>query len=1043
MFSHFFIKRPIFAGVISIVIVLLGSLALTSLPIARYPDLAPPTVNISTVYPGANASVVAETVAAPIEEEVNGVEGMLYMQSVSANDGSMSLTVTFESGTDLDIANVLVQNRVAVAEASLPEEVKRMGVTVKKRSTDIVLYAAIYSPDDSYSDTYLSNYLSQRMRNELARVPGVGDVQTYGTGDYSMRVWLDPQKLKGYDLSAEEVVAAIREQNVQVAAGTIGGAPAASDTAFEYVVNARGRLVEEDEFGDIVIRTSEEGAVVRIRDVARVELGAETYNFVSQLGGKPSATLAIYQIPGSNVIAVAEGVRAKLEELKAAFPKGLDYSIVYDATDVITASIKEVVETLFITLILVVLTVYIFLQDFRATIIPAVTIPVSLIGTFAAMLALGYSINILTLFGLVLVIGIVVDDAIVVVENTTRHIQDGLPAREAAMKAMSEVSGAVIATTLVLLAVFVPTIFMGGITGMLFRQFAVTISIATVFSSINALTLSPALCGLLLRKKDKPSKMFGWFNTLMDHSTKGYVNVVRFALRKAVIGVMLFIGLTVGAIFGLGQLPTGFVPQEDEGYCLVSFQLPSGATLNRTQEVMKEINAIIDETPALHEYITIGGYSVLDGAVTGSAGFNVVTFKNWDERTTPETSMEALVNGLQQRLAKLQDCTVFVLTPPSLPGVGISGGFTYMLQDRGGTGLAELNDMANSIIEDGNAQTGLTGLNSQFRADIPQLDVEINREQVKKMGINLSSVFNTLQIFLGSSYVNDFNQFGKIYKVKAQADASFRSEPSDIGGLELKNAKGEMVPLSALADIQATVGPQTVTRFNVYPAIKILGQPSEGFSSGEALNIMESMSAQTLPPTMGYAWSELSLQEKLAAGGTTIIFILAVVLVYLVLSAQYESWTIPISVCLSVPTAILGAVLGCYIRGFDNNVYTQIGIVLLIGLATKSAILIAEFAKSERESGKSVFDAAMSAAKLRFRAVLMTAFSFILGVIPLMAAAGAGAVSRQVLGTVVFVGMLIATAASLVCVPMLYYIIQTVQEKFSSQPKEEGTAAES
>ena len=1040
MFSHFFIKRPVFAAVISIIIVLIGSLALTSLPISRYPDLAPPTISISAVYPGANAKVVAETVAAPIEEEVNGVEGMLYMQSVSGNDGSMSLTVTFETGTDLDTANVLVQNRVAVAEASLPEEVKRLGVTVKKKSTDVVLYAAIYSPNGQFTDTYLSNYLSQRMRNELARVPGVGDVATYGTGDYSMRLWLDPQKLKALKLSAEEVINAVREQNVQVAAGTIGAAPTAGDTAFQYVVNAQGRLVEAEEFEDIVIRTSTDGAVVRVKDVARVELGAESYNFVSQLGGKPSATLAVYQIPGSNVIAVAEGVKAKMEELKAAFPEGLDYAIVYDSTDVITASIAEVVETLFITLLLVVLTVYLFLQSFRATLIPAVTIPVSLIGTFAAMLVLGYSINILTLFGLVLVIGIVVDDAIVVVENTTRHLQNGLGPKEAAMKAMSEVSGAVIATTLVLLAVFVPTIFMSGITGQLFRQFAVTISIATVFSSINALTLSPALCGILLRRQENPPKMFNWFNTLMDRSTKGYAGIVKFALRKAVIGVILFIGLTAAALFGLGSLPTGFVPQEDEGYCIVAFQLPTGASLNRTQEVMKQVNAIIDETPAVKEFITVGGYSVLDGAVTSAAGFNIVTLDNWDERTSPELSLEALARKMNQRLSKLEDCTAFVLVPPSLPGVGISGGFTYMLQDRAGVGLSELNSMANSIIADGNAQSGLTGLSSQFRTDVPQLDVNINREQVKKMGISLSSVFNTLQIFLGSAYVNDFTQFGKIYKVKAQADAPYRALPSDIGDLELKNAQGQMVPISAVATIEPTVGPQTVTRFNVYPAIKVMGGPAEGFSSGEALEIMESMSKQVLPQTMGYAWSELSLQEKLAAGGTSIIFILAVVLVYLVLSAQYESWTIPISVCLSVPTAILGAVLGCYIRGFDNNVYTQIGIVLLIGLATKSAILIAEFAKSERESGKSIFDAAMSAARLRFRAVLMTAFSFILGVIPLLIASGAGAVSRQVLGTVVFVGMLIATAASLVCVPMLYYIVQSAEEKFGRKKPAERSA---
>jgi len=1037
MFSHFFIQRPVFAAVVSILITLMGALAMTALPVARYPELAPPTINVRASYPGANAQVVAETVANPIEEEVNGVENMLTMSSVSANDGSMSLTVTFQTGTDLDIANVLVQNRVSVAESRLPEEVRRRGVNVRKRSTDVVMYVGFFSPDGRYDDTFISNYVTRNVKNELSRVDGVGDVTVFGVGDFSMRVWLDPDRLAALNMSADQVVNSIRDQNVQVAAGVIGGAPAPAGIATQYIVTTQGRLEQPGEFEQIVLRTDDDGSIVTLGEVARVELGAETYNYLSQFRGKPSATVAIYQIPGANLLSVANLTKQTLEEQKKSFPQGLDYFIAYDSTDVVTASIEEVVETLFITLILVILTVYIFLQDFRATLIPAATIPVSLVGTFAALLVLGYSINQMTLFGLVLVIGIVVDDAIVVVENTSRHLANGLSAKEAAMKAMKEISGAVIATTLVLLAVFVPTIFMGGITGTLFRQFAVTISIATVFSSINALTLSPALCALILKPpKAEPRGFFKLFDNSLDRTRKGYLGVVGIALRRAVIGLIVFAALTVSAIMGLGSLPTGFVPQEDEGYCMVNFQLPEGATIERTKFVMDEINSAVEELPAVKSWLTVGGFSIFDQAASSAAGFAIITFDNWSERTSADLSMESLINQLNAKLAQFQDTVAFAFAPPSLPGVGISSGFTYMLQDRGGVGLESLSDMANTIIDEGNAQTGLTGLSTPYRANTPQLYLDVDREQLTRMGIPLGSLFSTLQIYLGSAYVNDFTLLGNIFRVTAQADAPFRAQPEDIGNLRIPGAGGTMVPISSVTTIEETLGPQTVTRFNVYPAIRILGEASPGFSSGQALGIMENMSASILPPSMGYAWADLSLQEKLATGSATTIFILAVVLVYLVLAAQYESWTIPISVCLSVPTAILGAVLGCYIRGFDNNVYTQIGIVLLIGLATKSAILIVEFAKTQRESGMSTFDAALSAANLRFRAVLMTAFSFILGVIPLVIAAGAGAVSRQVLGTVVFVGMLVATVVSLVCVPMLYFLVQTAMEKLTGKKPE-------
>jgi len=1031
MFSLFFIRRPIFAAVVSIVIVILGLVAMTSLPIARYPDIAPPTINVSAIYPGADARTVADTVAATIEKEVNGVEGMIYMSSVSANDGSMNLTVTFEPGTDLDTANVLVQNRVSKAEARLPEEVRRQGVGVKKKSTDTVMFIGLTVKGGDYPDpaAFLSNYANQRVRDEIARVDGVGDVMVYGVGEFSMRIWLNPNKLKARNLVAGDVINAIREQNIQVAAGKIGAAPVPKGTDYEYVVTTKGRLVEAKEFGRIVIKTGSDGRVIRVSDVARVELGSDVYNFSAQLNGEPAATIAIYQIPGSNLITVAEGVKDKLEELSASFPAGMKYTVVYDATDVIWASIKEVVVTLLATLVLVVLTVYVFLQNFRATLIPAITIPVSLIGTFAVLQMLGYSINQLTLFGLVLVIGIVVDDAIVVVENTFRHLADGLSGKEAASKAMMEVSGPVIATTLVLLAVFVPTTFMGGITGTLFKQFAVTISVATVFSSINALTLSPALCGILLKPGQKePRGFFKWFNTSLEASTNGYLKIVRTAIRFSFVGLILFIGLTALSMVGLQRLPTGFVPQEDEGYCMISAQLPDGASNERTNAFFEKVGEALGEIDGVKDYLTISGISILDGAVSSNAGFVVITFDHWDERKTPELSQASLLRQINAKLQAMPEAQGFAFAMPSLPGIGMSGGFTFLLQDRGGVGLEQLQAVGQEIIADGNAQQGLEGLNTTFRATVPQIYLDIDREQVKRTGTNMRDVFDTLQTFLGSSYVNDFTYFGQVYKVTAQAEGEFRDRKNDIARLELRGNGGKMIPLSAIAEVEDTLGPQSITRFNLYPAVKILGNAAPGFSSGGALDIMEDMAEKKLPSSMGYNWSELSYQEKQAAGGTSVIFLFAIVMVYLVLAAQYESWSIPIAVCLSVPTALLGAVIGIMARGMDNNVYTQIGIVLLIGLSTKSAILIVEFAKVQRESGMSIFDAAVSATKLRFRAVLMTAFSFILGVIPLLVASGAGSASRQVLGTAVFAGMLVATCISLALVPMIYYMIQKTAE---------------
>ncbi|VGO17870.1 Efflux pump membrane transporter BepG [Pontiella desulfatans] len=1035
MFSHFFIRRPIFAAVIAIVIVLLGSFALKGLPIERYPNIAPPAITVSAAYPGADANTVADTVAAVIEKEVNGVEGMIYMSSVSANDGTMKLTVTFKTGIDLDMANVLVQNRVAIAIPQLPQEVQRLGVSTKKKSTDANLYIGFTSTDENHDDIFLANYVALRVKDEVARVPGVGEVMAFGAGNYSMRVWLDPDKMKARGLTADDVVNAVKEQNLQVAAGQIGEPPVPSGQAHQMTIQVKGRLLEAEEFGAIVIRTGNDGRVLRIRDIANVELGAQNYIIRSSLNGKPSSTIAVYQIPGENALAVVDGVRAKMEELKPGFPEGMDYTIVYDNTVVIKASIKEVVVTLFITLILVVFTVYIFLQNVRATIVPSVTIPVSLIGTFAAMSALGYSINQFTLFGLVLVIGIVVDDAIVVVENCTRLIdEEGLSPKEAALRAMSEISGPVIATTLVLLSVFIPTTFMPGITGTLFKQFAVTISVATVFSTINALTLSPALCSILLRrsKGETQTGVFGLFNKSLDSTKKGYLKVVNQALRKSFIGLVVFLAMSALAFIGFSDLPGGFVPQEDEGYCMVNVLLPDASALERTDEFIREVNAIIGGTDGIADYMTIAGYSILDGAAIPNAAFSVATFKHWDERKNRHQS--EIIRELNMKLSQLKDGVAFSFPMPSLPGVGMSGGLVMQLQDRGGAGMGTLQQVAEEFMNDGNSQSGLQGMYTTFRANVPQLFVDIDRDQVLTKNVSMSAVFNALQYFYGSVYMNDFTYMNRVFQVRAQAAGEYRREASQIRDMEIRNRDGKMLPLGSVVSIEEILGPQSVNRYNMYPSAKIMGQPGDGYSTGQAMAIVENMGQQKLPASMGVEWTELSYQEKAAQGSSNIIYVLAIILVYLVLAAQYESWSIPVSVCLSVPTALLGAVIALKVAAFDNNVYAQVGIVLLIGLCTKTAILIVEFAKVEHEEGKSVFEAAMSASNLRFRAVLMTAFSFILGVIPLLTASGAGAESRKVLGATVFGGMLVATVASLIFVPMLYYIVQVMKEKSSKQP---------
>ena len=1032
MFSRFFINRPIFAAVVSIVIVLGGLLTLVGLPISQYPTIEPPTVNVTANYPGASADVVAQTVAQPIEQQVNGVEGMLYMSSNSASDGSYSLTVTFETGTDQDMATVLTQNRVAVATPSLPDEVKRLGVTTKKKSPSFAMCIQLVDKSGLYDDVFLSNYATINIRDELSRVQGVGDVQVMGAGDYSMRVWLDPQKLKTYGLTTEDVANAIQEQNVQVAAGVIGQPPAPKGQSFQLTVSVLGRLVDVEEFSNIILKTGSDGRLLRVKDVAKVDLGAKTYTVSCQLNGKPTATIMVYQLPGANLLQISEACRQVIKELSQRFPEGLEVIVAYDASDVVRASIEEIVETLVIAAILVILTVFVFLQDIRATLIPAVTIPVSLIGTFAVMGILGFSINTLTLFGLVLAIGIVVDDAIVVVENCARNIDEhGLGSKEAATRSMEEISGAVIATTLVLLAVFVPTAFMGGMTGILYKQFALTIAVATVFSSINALTMSPALCGLLLRPTPEHRNWF-WrgFNKFLGWSTAGYEGIVKQVVRKLALSMIIYVILGGAAFYGMTHTATGFVPQEDQGYAVVSIQLPDGASLERTQAVVEQANKIVADTPGIAYNIAISGYSLLDSTVSSNMAGLVIVYNSWDARAgKPDQTQDAMLTRLNMAFYGIQEATLMAFPTPPLPGLGLAGGFEFQLQDRGALGLETLQKMAWHFIQMGDASPELSGLYTTYRANVPQLFVDIDRTKVKTLGVPLSSVFDTLQAYLGASYVNDFNRFGRTYQVNIQAEAKFRDEAEEISALQVRNNQGQMLPMGTLATIKPVLGPQIVPRFNLYPAATIRGNAAPGFSSGQAIAGLKEIADNKLPSSMGYAWSGISYQEVVAGGTGAVVFVVAVIFVFLVLAAQYESWKLPVPVVLAVPLALLGAFAALHIRGLDNNVYTQIGLVLLIGLATKNAILIVEFARDLNLQGKSILEAAIEASRLRFRPILMTAFSFILGVIPLLIATGAGAGARKALGTAVFGGMLAATMLGVCFVPGLFVLFQKMGAK--------------
>ena len=1031
MFSRFFIDRPIFASVVSIVIVIAGMVTFKFLPISQYPDILPPTVVVTASYPGANARIVADTVAQPIEEQVNGVEGMLYMASTCSSNGQYQLTVTFATGTDLDMAAVRVQNRVSIAEPLLPEDVKRLGVTTQKQSSNIVLFVNITATDPRMDELFLSNYASLYVKDELARLDGVGSVMVFGAGNYSMRVWLDPGKLKARGMTTGDVVDAIREQNVQVAAGQIGQPPVPEGQSFQFVINAAGRLADSRQFEDIIVKTGAGGRLTRLKDIARVELGSVSYDITSRYNGKETAAVAVFQRPGANALKVVERVHARMEELGKSFPPGLEYHLPFDTTRFIQTSINEVIETLLIASFLVFFVILIFLQDWRASLIPAVTIPVSLIGTFGVMGLMGVGINMISLFAIVLAIGIVVDDAIVVVENASRHIDEsGLSARDATVQAMEEVTGPIIATTLVLMAVFVPTAFLGGISGQLYRQFALTIATSTAFSALNALTMSPALCAIVLRPtRQRRNPIFRAFNWAYARGQSLYLYTLGAAVRRAVLMIPLFLLLTACAYWGFVSRPTGFLPSEDQGYAMYNVQLPDAASKARTNAVVEKLNQALATLPGIESFISVSGYSLLDGANASNCAAFWIIFKPWEERGKQGLGLEAMIGQLMMNGLSIQEAGVIAFPPPAIIGLGEAGGFQMQLQDRGNVGLPALGQMVEEMIRDGNAQPGLKEVFSMFRANVPQLFADIDRTRAKALDVPLSSVFDTLQVYLGSLYTNDFNIFGRTYQVNVQADAPFRRRMEDIRQLEVRNSRGEMVPLGTVVKVEKTLGPQIINRYNLYPTAAINGQAAPGYSSGDALNLMERLADSKLPASMGYQWTGMSYQEKATGGQAMGLFLLAVVFVYLVLCAQYESWSIPLSVILVVPLGLLGTILALVVRRLDVNMFTEIGIVLLIGMACKTAILIVEFAKVQREAGKSIAEAALEASRLRFRPIVMTACTFISGVAPLVIASGAGAASRQALGTAVFGGMISATALMVIFVPAFYVVIQRVSER--------------
>ena len=1037
MISRFFIDRPVFATVISIVIVLAGLAAMRALPIAQYPEILPPQVSVSAAYPGASSQVIAETVAAPLEQAINGVENMIYQLSNSSSSGAMSLTVYFEVGTDPDQATINVNNKVQAALAKLPEEVRRQGVKVEKKSSDILQVITLYSPDDSRDPIFISNYALINVIDELKRLKGVGDASQFGSKDYSMRIWLRPDKLAQYNLTPTDVVNAIREQNSQFAAGSFGQQPLKEPQDFTYTVTTQGRFTDPKEFESVILRTDDTGASLLLKDVARVELGAQDYSLVTTLNGQQNAAFGIYLQPGANALDTAEAVQRTMERLAKRFPEGIAYKIPYDTTKFVRVSIEEVIHTFFEALVLVVLVVFIFLQNWRATLIPVLAIPVSLVGTFAGMYMLGFSINLLTLFGMVLAIGIVVDDAIVVIENVERVMRtQGLNAREASIKAMEEVTGPIIAIVLVLCAVFVPVGFLGGLAGQMYKQFAITIAVSVVISGIVALTLSPALCALLLKPgHHEPAAPFRAFNRFFDKATEGYGAGVRFFLKRSLVGLLLFGGMIALIMLLFSRVPGSLVPDEDQGYVINAYYLPPAASLNRTEALSGAVSQQLMEHPAVEDVVTFAGFDVLTFGVRSNAGVSFVPLKDWSERTTPELDARNLTREFMGMGAAQKDGLVLSFNPPPITGMSTTGGFESFIQDRSGGSVEQLGEKVQVFVEAASKRPELAGIQSTFSANVPQYYIDLDRTKTRALGVSVSDVFTAMQATFGSYYVNDFTLYGRTWQVSLQSESEFRRKPEDLGQVYVRSSSGDLVPLSTLLRVRRILGPDSYDRFNVYPSAKVLGGPAPGYSSGQALAAMQEVADEVLGEDYSLGWIGSAYQELATQGSGTQAFVFGLILVFLILAAQYERWTLPLAVVTAVPFAVFGAILAVWLRGIQNDVYFQVGLVTLIGLAAKNAILIVEFAVLLRAEGKGIFDSALEAAKLRFRPIVMTSLAFILGCVPLAISSGAGSASRHSIGTGVIGGMLAATLLATFLIPMFYLLVESAAQRVSQRGK--------